>query len=307
MRVFVLSPRENWIVDRLAKEWHKYNADITVDDPCDADIIWLMADWCWAQVPEWNLSQKKVIVSVHHLVPEKFDDVALLDFHRRDQYVDAYHVPCEKTAEQIRSLTRKPIWVKPFWVNQLIWHQVPETLRSQLGIDVDTFLIGSFQRDTEGRDLVSPKLEKGPDRFCDAVEVLAQNWNVEVLLGGWRRQYVIRRLKAAGIKYYYWEFPNFDQVNRMYNALDLYIVGARYEGGPQSIVECAATRTPIVSTDVGLASEILHPNMIWSSVDELPGIVTCLSEEEIEYAYEKVSKFFIPQGFEPFLRFLESI
>ena len=46
-------------------------------------------------------------------------------------------------------------------------------------------------------------------------------------------------------------------INDLYNILDLYIVSSRIEGGPQAIMEAAYTKTPIVSTDVGVASEIL--------------------------------------------------
>ena len=65
--------------------------------------------------------------------------------------------------------------------------------RSSVGIDDKKFVVGSFQRDTEGSDLKSPKLEKGPDLFCDYVEKIADE-NTLVLLGGWRRQYIMNRL-----------------------------------------------------------------------------------------------------------------
>ena len=42
-------------------------------------------------------------------------------------------------------------------------------------------------------------------------------------------------------------------VNKLYNILDLYLVTSRIEGGPQAILECALTKTPILSTDVGVA------------------------------------------------------
>ena len=45
---------------------------------------------------------------------------------------------------------------------------------------------------------------------------------------------------------------NSKELNELYNILNLYIVSSRIEGGPQAILECAITKTPIVSTDVGL-------------------------------------------------------
>ena len=54
-----------------------------------------------------------------------------------------------------------------------------------------------------------------------------------------------------------------DIINELYNCLDLYIVTSRYEGGPRSILECALTNTPVISTKVGIANEFMHPNSLY--------------------------------------------
>jgi hypothetical protein len=297
-KIFVLAPQESWICDRFVEEWYRYNSEISTHDPRLASTIWLLADWCWNHLPKNILEQKKVIATVHHITPGKFGHSQIAEFMERDRYIDVYHVPCDKTAKQISGMTNKPIIVQPFWVNNKIWFDDKfsgKSLRNSLAISDDTMLIGSFQRDTEGHDLKSPKLEKGPDVFCDAIEKFAENNSVEVLLGGWRRQYVIGRLQKAGIKFHYCELPNFSKLNQMYNALDLYIVGARWEGGPQSIVECASTRTPIFSTDVGLASMFLKDENLFS-IDE----VKTLAERkmpDVDYPFSKVKDYWIPDGF----------
>ena len=45
-----------------------------------------------------------------------------------------------------------------------------ENLRDKYGISNNDYLVGSFQRDTEGKDLVSPKLSKGPDQFVQILK-----------------------------------------------------------------------------------------------------------------------------------------
>ena len=50
MKIFTLPPRENWICDRFTKEWIEDNKSISCSNPYDADIIWLLADWCWDQI-----------------------------------------------------------------------------------------------------------------------------------------------------------------------------------------------------------------------------------------------------------------
>ena len=83
-------------------------------------------------------------------------------------------------------------------------------------------------------------------------------------------------------------------LNELYNCLDLYIVTSRVEGGPQSIVECATNKTPIISTDVGIASEILSENSIFNMNNFEKAI------PDIETAFKNSSPLRIPQGFEKF-------
>tara|TARA_R110001583_G_scaffold16272_13_gene66729 strand:- start:11203 stop:12132 length:930 start_codon:yes stop_codon:yes gene_type:complete len=294
-KAYTISASENWVCDRFLEEWNAHNQDLTSTDISICNTVWLIAGWVWNRVPLDILKSKRVILTIHHIVPEKFSKSKKEEFIIRDQFVDLYHVPCNKTRDQISSLTSKPIHVIPFWANQNLWFPIneKEKIREKYKIDKDSYLIGSFQRDTEGSDLVSPKLEKGPDLFCDYVEKISkEKENVKVLLSGWRRQYVISRLERSNIDYYYLELPSFKIINELYNSLDLYAVTARHEGGPQSIIECALSQTPIVSTDVGIASSILSSGSIFNdSWQAIPNV---------NIAYENVQKITIPRGFKNF-------
>ena len=79
-----------------------------------------------------------------------------------------------------------------------------------------------------------------------------QGKNVEVVLGGLRRQYITTQLDKIGIKYHYFEMVDLEVINELYNCLDLYLVSSRYEGGPRSIFEASILKAPIISTDVGV-------------------------------------------------------
>ena len=78
----------------------------------------------------------------------------------------------KKSKLQLKELTDKPIFVAPFWINQNLFFDIPEkeVVQEKLGINTNDFLIGSFQRDTEGSNMTSPKLSKGPDRFIEIVQ-----------------------------------------------------------------------------------------------------------------------------------------
>ena len=109
----------------------------------------------------------------------------------RDSITTAYHVYNEKTLEFVRKLTKKPVHVIQYWANQKIWRHTGDKLdlRLKYNLPLDAYIVGSFQRDTEGHDLISPKLEKGPDLLADYLESLSKNvTNIHVVLAGWRRQ-----------------------------------------------------------------------------------------------------------------------
>ena len=85
-----------------------------------------------------------------------------------------------------------------------------------------------------------------------------------------------------------------DELNELYNCLDLYIVSSRIEGGPQAIFECAITKTNIISTDVGIAREILSENSIFN-MENFENAVP-----DIETAYTNVQKYTKNKGIERF-------
>ena len=288
MKIYINNPNEGWVVDRFRREFCAENPDIVTENVYDADVIWIIAPWTWRSIPKHVLHSKKVVCTIHHIVPDKFTETKHLDFLSMNEVVDLYHVPSLKTEEQVSLLTKKKIWTHPFWVNEDLWFSIEnkEKLREKYNLPKTGKIIGSFQRDTEGHNLKSPKLEKGPDVFCSVVEKIHKDDpNTTVLLAGWRRQYVMERLGKSGIKYSYFELPSFEVINELYNCLDLYIVGSRHEGGPQAIFECALTKTPIVSTDVGAASLILHEDSLFEIGQEFKAV------PNVDYAYSKVSQY----------------
>ena len=110
---------------------------------------------------------------------------------------------------------------------------------------------------------------------------------------------ILNELKKYNINYYIFEMTDFKSLNKIYNSIDLYIVASRIEGGPQAIMECAITKTPIISTDVGIASEILSTKSIFN-MNNFKN-----AEPDTEYAYKNSLKFTIPEGFKKYRDLLE--
>ena len=304
MKIYLNEANESWVVDRFRKEWIENNLDSITENIEEADIVWIIAPWTWKKINKKHLKNKKVVCTIHHIDFEKFNNKEKKNFYKRDKYVDTYHAISTKTEEQIRSLTDKDIETIPFWINQNIFYEIKNknTLRSKFNLNTESFIVGSFQRDTEGKDLISPKLSKGPDRFIEIlIELNKKNKNIEVLLTGKRRDYLIKNLKKNKIPYIYHEMITFEQLNELYNCIDLYIVASRVEGGPQAILECAITKTPIISTDVGIASKILHE----SSIFTMENFSTAKPSES--YAYKNSIKYKIPEWFNNFENLFKSM
>ena len=310
MKIFCHVPRESWFCDRYGSEYSDFSKHtVAHSDISGADVIWLLAAWCWNQIPIQYLKEKKVVCTIHHEVPWKFDEQRHSNFKARDQFVDLYHVPCKQTKDFISSYTDKPIEIIGYWCNNHLWKKEKEeknSVKTRFNLPLDKVIISSFQRDTEGSDLKTPKLEKGPDIFCNVVAEISKEKDVHVLLNGWRRQFVINELNKLEIPYTYYELPDIREVVRMYSATDLYIVGSRVEGGPQSLLECAITKTPILTTDVGMARNIISEKCITENFHNISDLMK-FSFEEIETNYNNVQKFLIEDHVEKYDMLFEKI
>jgi len=296
MKIYLNKARENWILDRLRKEWYDYNLDISSKLLINSDTIWLASPWTWKKLNQSTLKKKKVVCSIYHIDFDKFTEFDLTEFKERDKFVDYYHVISQNTKLQLSSLTTKKIISIPFWINQNNWFHIEDKrkLKEKYKLEDEYYLIGSFQRDSEGHDVNLPKLSKGPDRFLEIVKDMNKEKKVLVLLTGKRRNYIINALEENNIQYKYFEMVNIKKINELYNMLNLYIVTSRVEGGPQAILECAITKTPIISTDVGVAKEILSKESLFSMENFRN------AKPNVPEAYKNSQKYIIPNGFEEF-------
>ena len=296
MKIYLTKINESWIIDRIKNEWTVNNKKITTKNPYFSEIIWDIAPWASKPTFIKKFKNKKIIQSIYHIENTSPEGREVKNIIENDKFIDGYHVISKKTKEVLQNFTKKTIFYLPLWVNQDIWYNKSNKneLRTNFGFTGSDYLVGSFQRDTEGSDLRSPKLVKGPDIFIEIVKNLyKKNSKLKVVLTGKRRDYVISELKKNNIPYKYFEMTNFSMMNDLYNILDLYLITSRLEGGPQALVECGQTRTPVISTDVGIAREILAAESIFDYKN-----ISSFSDTSpnVEKAYIESSKLTIPNG-----------
>jgi glycosyltransferase involved in cell wall biosynthesis len=198
MKIYLTKINESWIIDRIKNEWTVNNKKITTKNPYFSEIIWDIAPWASKPTFIKKFKNKKIIQSIYHIENTSPEGREVKNIIENDKFIDGYHVISKKTKEVLQNFTKKTIFYLPLWVNQDIWYNKSNKneLRTNFGFTGSDYLVGSFQRDTEGSDLRSPKLVKGPDIFIEIVKNLyKKNNKLRVVLTGKRRDYVISELK----------------------------------------------------------------------------------------------------------------
>jgi len=203
----------------------------------------------------------KVVLTWFHVVPNdpriRFAKVA-------QKYVEVIHTASTITRVKLIEIgiPEKKIAVVPLGVDLNIFKPVSveekQKIREEIGIPKDKIVIGSFQKDGAGwGEGLEPKWVKGPDIFVKVVEKLKKDYDIFILLLGPARGYVKRELDKRGIPYKHIFLKNYLEISNYYNALDLYLVTSREEGGPKAVLEAMATGIPLVSTKVGMAADVI--------------------------------------------------
>ena len=147
-----------------------------------------------------------------------------------------------------------------------------------------SYVIANFHRDTAGEafgpGMSVPKLVKGPDLFVEILAALhTRGAPVVALLAGPRRHWVRRQLAERAVPFVFAGEPvegedyprnilSRTEIAGLYQRADLVLCTSRSEGGPRSVLEAAAAGRAQLSTPVGLAPDVLHPECLYTDVIE---------------------------------------
>ncbi len=221
----------------------------------------------------------KTVLTWFHFVPGDEKNKNIIE---AQNYLNFIHTSCHITKNNLIDLEVNPekIVVIPLGVDLSLFKPVSfeekQKIRKKLGIPSDKIVIGSFQKDGVGwGEELEPKLIKGPDIFVEAVEKLAKNYPIFVLLVGPTRGYVESNLKKRNIPYLNIGYlKDFKEVPKYYRALDLYLITSRIEGGPKAILEAWASGVPVVSTKVGMVPDIAkdEKDILLADIENVEGI-----------------------------------
>ena len=302
---FIFANNQKWICDVLTDEFINYSKINITKNIDEADVIWILQK----NDNIYNLKKngKKIITTIHHIPPkeEKRKYTEFIKYMKfLEEITDYYHVICDKVEIDIKMFTSKKVIKANFWINESMYFFIKDknNIKEKYNLPLDKMLIGSFQRDCDGNEnSLKPKYSKGPDIFINILKDIKNDSNIHVILTGRMRKYVIANLEENKINYSYFEMVPQIILNELYNCLDLYIVSSRIEGGPRSIMECGLTKTPIISTDVGIAKLIL-PDINIYDVNDYMTYKQANPYQNIEQIYKNTENFSIEKYMEKFVR-----
>lgn len=184
--------------------------------------------------------------------------------HSRIERIQASHTEMRDLV-LASGIAPEKVFLIPIAVNPSFFAmQTPESrrqARDQLGLPQSAALVGSFQKDGNGwGEGLEPKLVKGPDIFLQTLEILKEKIpELFVLLSGPARGYVKAGLDRLKVPYKHLYLKSYPEVGQLFQALDLYLVTSRQEGGPKAVLEAMASGVPLVTTRVGQAMDLVRP------------------------------------------------
>jgi glycosyltransferase involved in cell wall biosynthesis len=300
-----------WALDHDLQHLRRLSADFVDVVPLEkAEIVHTVFWHALLRLPRRRLAGRRVVASLadkpqivfsrpEYLGIRDVVDVWLCEYYESLRFVSDCGLPC--------MLLPDPIDLRQF-VPPADRAASTAALKNRLGIPPDCYLIGNFHRDTSGADLTRPKKQKGADVLLETATLLRQRGvPVHFMLAGPRRHWIRQGFKERGIPYTFLgaELPgddlrentlSLDEVAGLYQGLDAYLITSRWEGAPNSVLECAATKTCVISTPVGQSPDILRRDQLF---DDAAAGAELLSRDvrehhltaALESAYEHVQKF----------------
>lgn len=318
-----------WSIDkdrRNTEYFLKKIADVElVEKYSEADVLFFA--W-YAQV----LSQNKITLWFRRKILGKKIVATITNnlenYRATKNLIDYWISPNDKIsaflAEEKKIYSQIPFYVSPKIFRPLGWSR--EKLCAELNIDqakiANKVLIGNFQRDSTANDLQKPKWQKNPELLIKILRQLPKD-KILLIIAGPRRHFVIAECQKYQIPflfvgdYGYIEERKDDikannlpeeKLNLLYNLIDLCIVSSKSEGGPKAIIEAALSKTIIFSTDVGLAKEFIHGDLVYND-NSTKKIIDWVGDQEqknksdyLDYNYQRAVAVFAENNYENIYR-----
>ncbi len=285
--LFIIGDNANWAIDVEAKALEEVARKLHI--PAQrVKRAWLNIPQAVHYTSQFSLNEPSIYKSKHRLSvdyyhgkPEQGENFrkCFESLKRNHDKLSRVRVSTAEMEQVIKSSGIEPSKVVriPIGIDTKIF--LPQTtenkrrVRAKLDIPEAATVIGSFQKDgvgwSEGHE---PKLIKGPDIFLKVIEKLKKEIpDLWVLLSGPARGYIKNGLDKLGIPYRHEYLKDYQDLSDFYDALDLYIITSREEGGPKACLESMSKGVPLVTTAVGQCRDLVEngKNAMMAEIDDV--------------------------------------
>ncbi len=291
-RLSIASDSATWVLDwekqellRIAQQLHIKLASDRLFPYTERQSLFYCSQFALLE-PDWRASTHRVGFAYFHGRPDtpeapQFDECyyCLQKHHQRIHRLQVSHTEMRDIVLS-SGIAPEKVFLIPIGIN--LDYFFPQTsasrqqVRQTYKIPQSAIVVGSFQKDGVGWKAGNkPKLIKGPDVFLKTIALLKNKIpELFVLLSGPARGYVKTGLESLGVPYRHYQLEHYPQVGELFQALDLYLVTSRQEGGPKAILEAMASGIPLVTTRVGQAMDLVqHGSNAWMvEVEDVEGL-----------------------------------
>ena len=275
--LYYIIPEAEWVTDwvgryitrELRRQYHLRASLTSAPESLSGQMIHYGEVGAFLHTLGQACNRKNIIISTifHGVQDSQFPDLSL----QTENFMQHAHVPrrivtaCKLMQGRLQDwgIPKEKITYIPLGIDLNKFFPahpaVKEKIRRDLDIPSTSICIGSFQKDGVGwSEGLQPKFIKGPDIFLEVIQNLKSHIPIMVLLSGPARGYVKQGLEKIGVPYRHIKVKHYQDMCKLYHALDLYLVTSREEGGPLGVLESLATGIPIISSRVGLAPDLIQ-------------------------------------------------
>ena len=207
---------------------------------------------------------KKIFICIFHIENDKFLKKKIIRKIIKNKNKIKIIVSNKNVRDVLikNNIDKDIIFLIPISFDNNIFYKIEKNeiskLRKSYNISNKIKLIGSFQKDGNGwGEGATPKKIKDPDTFIKCLKSIRLKYEIFVILSGPSRGYVINCLKKNKINFLYFKDFKFEEMYKLYNMIDIYLITSLEEGGPRALLESMSCGTPVISTKVGQSNDII--------------------------------------------------
>ena len=262
-RVMLIPDSVNWILGTWAQEIEKWNSErfefvvfpvgeiweneaLFLSLLNEIDIVHCLSQSVYPSIiktiQKAKVNHLTLISTIHHIV--RFEQV------EECLQADKIMVVCEQFKQELIShkVPEEKLCLIYNGVDTAFYLPKDRDLaRRKLGLTGDKFTIGYSAKassDHDGR--------KGVDIFQAVLDELARlELDLDVVITGPGWDNIVNAIREKGVSVHYFPYLSRELMPDYYNALDVYLVTSRVEGGPVPPLEAMSCGTAIISTPIG--------------------------------------------------------